>query len=328
MARWAVLIHTLTLALLTACTPILNLGREPLVRVTLQERESLFTTSRFLLIDISDMISASKSEKLFREGTSLVEDVHDALEEARHDRTIKAVIVRIDSPGGEVTASDIIRREILRYAEETEVPVVAQLMGVAASGGYYIATAADRIVAHPTTVTGSIGVLLVTLNVEGLENLIGIQVDAVTSGPHKDILSPFRAMTDDERAIVQGIVDDLHRRFVDAVSEGRGGEGGLDRAQIEALADGRIFTAQQALEAGLIDEVAYLPETIESLKEELGLRDVEVISYRRGARGDYSIYAQAPTPPAVQVDLINPEALSAGLRPGFYYLWAPGLSAR
>jgi protease-4 len=201
---------------------------------------------------------------------------------------------------------------------------VAEMMGMATSGGYYIASAADRIVAHPTTVTGSIGVMLLTLNVEGLENLVGVQVGAITSGTHKDILSPFRPMTDEEREIIQNIINSLYDRFLDVVEEGRG-EAGLTRERLRPLADGRIFTAQQALDAGLIDEISYLPDLVDSLKRDLGLRDVKVVSYRRGASGDYDIYSRGGAQPRVDVSLIDPKVLSRDLRPGFYYLWQPGL---
>ncbi|MBN1478031.1 signal peptide peptidase SppA [Candidatus Sumerlaeota bacterium] len=318
------LLPLLALTFLAGCVIIPGfpgLGRQEMRAVTLQEAESVWTRDRFLVVDIAGVISTEKSDGFFEEGTSLVEDLHDALEEAREDDHIRALIVRIDSPGGGVTASDIIHHEIQRYAEETEVPTVAMLMNTAASGGYYAAVAADRIVAHPTTVTGSIGVVLITMDVEGLEDLIGIQVSAITSGPHKDILSPFRAMTDEERALVQRVIDELHDQFIDAVAEGRPN---LSRDEIVALADGRIYTAQQALDAGLIDEVSHMPELIDSLSEELGLDDVEVITYRRGASGEYGLYSRAAMAPRLDIDLIDIEAVTRGLQPGFHYLWCIG----
>lgn len=321
--------HLLCLPLLVifmGCAPLFNLGREPLKTVIVREPERWWTWNRILILDVSGLITSGKTDEIFREGTSLVEDVHEALRRARKDPTIKGVIVRIDSPGGEVTASDIIHREIQRYAEETEVPVVAELMGLATSGGYYIASATDRIYAHPTSVTGSIGVLLLTINVEGLENLIGVQIGAITSAQHKDIMSPFRAMLPEERQIMQGIIDDLYGRFVDVVAANRA-DHQMTPARVRALADGRVFTARQALEAGLIDEIAYLPEVIEAVKDEAGIRDAEIITYKRGGRSssEYGLYSRAGAPaPQVNVNLIDRSVLSGGLEPGFYYLWRPG----
>jgi protease-4 len=253
-----------------------------------------------------------------------VQAMREALELAREDEHIKALILRIDSPGGGVTASDIMYHELLQYREETDVPVIAMLMGTAASGGYYIASAADRIVAHPTTVTGSIGVIVVGMNIQGLEDLVGVQVEAHTSGEHKDILSPFREMTDEERGIVQSVIDDMFGQFVDVVSAGRA-DHGLTRDQILTLADGRIYTAQQALDSGLVDEITYLPELIDDLKDEHDLRDVEVITYRRGYGASQTIYSRAPSMPSVDLNLISPKSVLGDLTPGFHYLWVPGL---
>jgi protease-4 len=314
------------LLLTTGCViiPLIPFGRQELREVTLMEADRFLTRSRFLVLDIQGTITGEKRDGFFEEGASLIEDVHGALEKAREDDNIEAVIVRIDSPGGAVTASDIIHREIMRYREETDVPVVAMLMQLATSGGYYVASAADEIVAHPTTVTGSIGVIVLSLNVEGLEDLVGVEVGAFTSGPHKDILSPFRSMTDEEREIIQAIVDEMYGRFIDVVAAGRA-EGGLSREQIAELADGRICTAEQAREQGLVDEIAYLPDLVESLKEELDLDDVRVITYRRGIGDDLGIYSRGPAFPSVDIDLIDAGAFTEGLGPGFYYLWVPGL---
>lgn len=310
--------------LLTGCIiiPFPSGGTSDLREITVMDSDRALTTSRFLIVDIDGPISMEKTSELFGEGTSMVEDVHDALERARDDHHIRALIVRINSPGGDPTASDIICSELRRYSEETGVPVVAHLLGTAASGGYYIATGAERIVAHPTTVTGSIGVLLMTLNVEGLEDLVGVRVGALTSGTHKDILSPFRPMTDEERGIIQSVINDLYGQFIHQVALNRTS---LTEQRIRELADGRIYTANQALEVGLIDEISDLPGLIDELKEELNLRDVEVIAYRRSG-GSGNIYSRAPmAAPRIELSLFNTDAITGGLDPGFYYLWIPGL---
>jgi protease-4 len=313
----------LALPLLTGCIVIPGipgLGRQDMQEVTVLEPDGWFVSDKYLLVDIDGVISEAKKKELLDEGTSMVEDVREALKRAREDHSIRAVILRINSPGGTVTASDMIHHEIREYSQETGIPVVAVMMDMAASGGYYIACAADRVVASPTTVTGSIGVLMLTVNVQGLEDLAGVEVGAITSGPYKDIMSPFRRMTDEERAIMQGVIDDMYARFVSTVVEGRH----LTPERTRELADGRIYTANQALEAGLVDEINYLPQVVDELKEEQGLDDVRVVSYRRQPYGgDYNLYSRSAVP-EINVSLIDSSALTQGLEPGFYYMWMPG----
>ena len=154
-----------------------------------------------------------------------------------------------------MTASDIIFRELQSYKRTSGVPVIAVMMDVAASGGYYIALAADTIIAHPTTVTGSIGVIMITLNAEGLMQKIGLAANAIKSGERKDMGSPFRALTPEERAIFQAVIDDLQRQFVGHLVERRK----IAPAAAATLADGRIYTADQALAHHLIDQIGYMP---------------------------------------------------------------------
>src|SRR5262249_9481248 len=161
----------------------------------------------------------------------------------------KAVIVRINSPGGTVTASDIMFKELQMFKQTAKVPVVAVLMDVAASGGYYVALGADTIVAHPTTVTGSIGVIMLTLDAEGLMHKLGGSAAAIKSGERKDMGSPFRAMTLEERQIFQIVIDGLQGQFLTRLVESR--KIPMDAAK--RIADGRVYTAQQALDLRLID---------------------------------------------------------------------------
>jgi len=149
-----------------------------------------------------------------------------------HD--VKAVVLRVNSPGGTVTASDIIYRELMLFRERTKVPVVAVMMDVAASGGYYLAMATDAILVHPSTVTGSIGVIMLTVNAKGLLEKVGVEANAITSGPRKDMGSPFRTMTSEEKAIFQGVIDSFYQRFLTVVQEGRPE---LSADQIKKLAD-------------------------------------------------------------------------------------------
>src|SRR5207244_8728631 len=171
---------------------------------------------------------------------------------ADHAHT-EALLLRINSPGGTVTASDIIYHEIMAVKEKRKIPVVAVIMDLGASGGYYIAVAGDRIIAHPTSVTGSVGVIMLRVNAEGLLQKIGVEASAIKSGAKKDIGSPFRPMTEDERAIFQSMINGFFSRFLDVVSKGRS----LPADQLKVIADGRVLTRPQALQLGLVEQVGY-----------------------------------------------------------------------
>jgi protease-4 len=166
------------------------------------------------------------------------------------DDRVKAVLLRINSPGGSVGAVQEIYTELKRCKDKGK-KIVVSMGDVAASGGYYLASAADRIVAEPGTITGSIGVILEFGNLEGLFQKVGVRLEVVKRGAHKDIGSPARPLTPEERRMLQASIDDAYAQFVDAVVQGRK----LSPGRAHALADGRIFTGRQALEAGLVDEL-------------------------------------------------------------------------
>jgi protease-4 len=173
------------------------------------------------------------------------------------DPSIKAVVLRIDSPGGGVVASQEIYNAV-RNAKKEGKKVVASLGTVAASGGYYVAAAADRIVANPGTLTGSIGVKMEFASVERLLDKIGVKGMVVKAGEYKDVGSPLRDMTEEEKRLLQGVIDDVHEQFIEAVAGGRG----LTQADVKAVADGRIFTGRQALSLKLVDELGDLSDSI------------------------------------------------------------------
>jgi len=172
--------------------------------------------------------------------------------------SVKAIVLRIDSPGGGVVPSQEIYDAVKRVRNKNNKMVVASMGTVAASGGYYIAAATDRIIANPGTLTGSIGVIMELANLEGLLKKIGVESLVVKSGQYKDIGSPLRKMSEGERRILQSVMDDVHRQFILAVAEGRS----LDEAEVQPLADGRIFTGRQAREMKLVDELGDLDDAI------------------------------------------------------------------
>jgi protease-4 len=193
-------------------------------------------------------------------------------------------------------------------------------MDVGASGGYYAALAADTIVAHPTSVTGSIGVVMLTVNAQGLMEKIGVAPMAIKSGAMKDAGSPFRALNPDERAVFQSVIDDMFARFVKLVAESRK----LSESRVRAFADGRIYTAEQARELGLVDRVAYLDEVIAMAKKAAGVPEARVIMYHRPKEYRASIYAATPTsPPTAETALAHLAGMLGGSGPRFMYLWWP-----
>jgi protease-4 len=278
---------------------------------------------KVLLLDIDGEITDSDAAGVLgwvlSEGT--VSRVRDQLDLAEKHGDIKAIIVRIDSPGGSPTASDAVYRQLLDFKRKHSTPIHAQMMSVAASGGYYIAMAADRIAANRTTITGSIGVVMMGVNLTGLMDKIGVADQTFTSGPFKDAGSFLRPMKSAERKQLQSVVDDLYLQFVDVVDEGRPD---LTKEEVKKLADGRIYSAQQALAVGLVDEIAPLEETIESVRKEIGASEVRVVAYHRGRESPSNIFSRSMI--RADVELVPSDPVSRlWPRPGFYFLWWPGV---
>lgn len=198
--------------------------------------------------------------------------VVDLLKKYRKDDRIKAIIVRIDSPGGSTAASQEIYREIQQTALKKRI--VASMGNVAASGGYYVALPAHKIMANPATLTGSIGVIMEFTNIQELLNKIGVTMEAVKSGQYKDIGSPGRKMKLEERRLLEEVIKNVHRQFVDVVVKGRK----LPKEQVEQIADGRIFTGEQAKALGLVDELGSFEDAVDLTKKISGLSgDVKMI---------------------------------------------------
>jgi protease-4 len=244
--------------------------------------------------------------------------VREELEKASRDPKVRAVVLKINSPGGTVTASDIVFQEIDLFRQRTKLPIVAVMMDVAASGGYYIALAADTIVAHPTSVTGSIGVIMLTLNADGLLQKIGVTTTAIKSGPLKDMGSPLRALTPEERAIFQSVIDDLYGQFVAKVANRRK----IPLETARRLGDGRVYTAQQALADKLVDRIGYVPDALAVARDAAGLREARVIVYQRPREYRATYYAGARGEGDVDLSLAQVAKLVVS-GPKFLYLWWP-----
>jgi len=306
----------------TACT--IDLGS--LTRVQPLTETVVFGDSgpKLLMIELEGLLSESASRNPFGPRMpSIVAHVQEALDRAKEDGDVAGLLLQIRSPGGTAAGSETLLHLIQEWKAETGLPVVAHMQGMATSGGYYVAMAADHVVAHPTTVTGSIGVVFAGLNFSGLMDKVGIQNQTFTSGPYKDTGSPFRSMREDERAEIQGVIDDLHARFEEVVDAGRPG---LDAEEVARLADGRIFTAPRALEAGLIDQVGYLDDSVRALEERAGLERSRVVVYHRPSEYRDNLYTRSRQP-ALSLDVDVIDLGQVFLPPGFYYVWPPAVSA-
>jgi protease-4 len=277
---------------------------------------------KVLLIDIKGAISNKKQVSALGTQTKvgMVDRVREVLKKAEKDDDVKALILRINTPGGTVTSSDIIYHEIKTFKEKKQIKVYAVVMDLAASGGYYIAQAADQIIVHPTSLTGSIGVIALKVNLSGLMDKVGVDFEVVKSGDHKDFLSPFRSLTTDERIIFQKTIDDLHQRFVSTIEDNRKQ---LSREEIANLADGRIYTSQQALDSKLIDKIAYMDEAEEFIKKDLGLDQLSFVVYHRSGQYKSNIYSSSPVPPSINFNYINLNFFPETPGPNFMYLWMP-----
>jgi protease IV len=315
-----VLVGTLLLA---GCS-VISIDLTPRVRPLEEETVEGHGEAKILMMDVSGFISDESPGGTLTIGTPpahvpMLVRVREELKKAQRDAKVRAVVVRINSPGGTVTASDIIFRELEQFRNATGVPIVASMMDVAASGGYYIALAADTIVAHPTTVTGSIGVIMISVNAEGLMQKVGLVANTIKSGERKDMGSPFRPLTAEERAIFQSVIDDLQRQFVAKVVERRR----LPEATARGLADGRIYTAPQALDKGLVDAIGYMPDALAAARTASGVAEAKIIVYKRPREYQATYYAQTRTEAHALDTTLERFATLAGSGPRFLYLWSP-----
>lgn len=197
------------------------------------------------------------------------------LDHAAADPYVEGILIRVNSPGGGVVESDEIYNRIQDIKEQYEKPIYVSMGSMAASGGYYIAAPADKIFAHSSTITGSLGVIMQSINVAELADKLGVKAETLTSGQHKDIMSSFREMTPEDRAILQSIIDDAYEDFVNVIATGRN----MTKEEVRAIADGRIYSGKQALELNLIDNLGSYENALEVLIDDIGLGQLDVIQY-------------------------------------------------
>lgn len=294
---------------------------DPLKESILQGTEK----GKVLVVSLQGVISTRPREGTLRTLPSMVQEVISQLRMAEKDEEIKCLLLKVDSPGGTATASDILYNEILAFKERTQAKIVVSMMDIAASGGYYVSLPADIIFAHPTTITGSIGVVFMRPNVTGLMDKIGFTMDVNKSGKNKDMGSPFRRPTADETQMLQDLTDGLADRFLKLVEKHRG----LEETALSAISTARVYLPAEAKALGLIDNIGYLDDALaESLKISGLPEKAKVVVYRRTLFPNDNLYnplttrSNIQTQPLLDLGLQN---TAAHLSPGFYYVWTPGL---
>jgi protease-4 len=271
---------------------------------------------KIVVINVSGIIGAAATPIGSASGVS-TDQIRQQLRQAADDPLVKAVILHIDSPGGSAVVSDQIWQTVTDFKKEHHIPVVAQFGDTAASGGYYIATAADKIVANAASLTGSIGVIMEFYDASGLLNKIGVSADVVKSGPYKDIGSLTRPATPDERAILQSVVNDAYVQFVQRVADGRK----LDVEKIRQLGDGRVYTGVQAKENGLVDELGNLDEAVSEAKSLADISSATVVEYGQSNLLQSLLSGYAST--SLSSQLMSLSGRSGAPTTGLQYIWRP-----
>jgi protease-4 len=276
---------------------------------------------KIAIIPVDGMLLDAKSGGLLQADENPMSLFVEEFDQAAADDSVKAVVLRVNSPGGAVTTSDTMYDAVLKFKAKTHKPVIASAQEVDASGAYYVSCAADKIVATPTSIVGSIGVIFETFDVVGTMKLIGVQSDAIKSAEFKDIGSPFKHMTPQERQLMQDMVNEYYARFKSIVTAHRS----IKQDDFTMVTDGRVFSGEKAQGLGLVDQVGRLDDALDIARQMSGSPDASVVMYKRPYGFSGSIYADDFVPNPKSSDDINLRLpLAQELLPsGFYYLWQP-----
>lgn len=288
-----------------------------------------FLKSFFLFLGISCLLTlilgiiftaASKKEQYGKPKIAIVrvdgvilssKKIISLMEKYNKNPTVKGIVLRVDSVGGGVAPSQEIHEEVKKI-QKSGKKVVVSMGSVAASGGYYIACGADKIVANPGTMTGSIGVIMEFPNFQELMKVVGMKSSVIKSGKYKDIGSPARKMTSDEKNLLQGVIDNVYEQFVSAISEGRH----LKKSEVRSLADGRIFSGERAKELKLVDELGGLQKAVEEAAKMCNVKDYDILEEKESTTLS-ALLSEALSGTAKHFNLINPGFA------GFEYRWSP-----
>lgn len=313
-----ILLITLALIWLSGCISFTPKEKWEEQFVTGDENSS----NKILMIPVEGLImnQAGGHSTLSRD-TCTPDKINELLQFAAKDKAIKGIILAVNSPGGGVTASDIIYRTIKEFKQKyPDKKVIALMQDTAASGGYYISCSADYMMAHPTSVTGSIGVISMFFVLKDLMGKIGVDTVVVKSGKAKDIGSPFREMTKEETEFMQRIIDEMYNRFLDTVAEGR--RNILTRDEIKTLADGRILTGQEARDAKLVDSIGYLSDAYNKSLEFANVKSARVIRYQKQSGLFDNLFMSQTSP--LNLNYLADIVLRSNTSQ-FMYLWMPSL---
>jgi protease IV len=293
----------------------------PIVASVIRPARDPQRASRLAVIDVDGVVLNQNREGVYDSGENPVAAFREKLEAAASDQRVAAIVIRINSPGGGVTACDILAEELDRFKAATRKPVVACLMDVATSGAFYLALAADWIVAHPTGLTGGIGVVFNHINLQDAMAQLNVTDDPIKAGSHIDMGSVTKPLEPQTRALLQEMADGFRQRFLDRVTKLRPG---MTKADHGTIADGRIVVAAQALKLHLVDRLGYIEDALGEAEHLAGISDAEVVLYGRSGSPARSLYAIAPGPPRLSdaIPLSYP-GLDRAKLPTFLYLWQP-----
>ncbi len=287
---------------------------------TTVEPGSGFAPPKVVIIEVEGMLANARTGGLLQAQENKLSLFTQQMDKAAGDPSVKAVVLRINSPGGTVTCSDTMYEMIKKFRETTRKPVIADTQEVTASGAYYVACGCDKIVAHPTSVVGSIGVIFQTFEVSDAMAKLGITSNAIASGPFKEMGSPFKRLQPDERALMQQMVDEYYARFLNVVTTNRH----IDPAHLKEATDGRVFSGEKAVEIGLADQTGLLDDAIALAKSMGNSPTAEVVMYKRPYGYSGSIYSSTSIqPPRSDVMRLEIPAADDLVPTGFYYLWQP-----
>jgi len=299
--------------------------RQQLEETQIRKDRGLFVFDKIAIIDVDGLLVNRRKHRWMRVGDNPVSLFIEKLDKAAADPHVKAVVLRLNSPGGTVAASDIMYHRLRQFRSETGKPVVVCFLDLGCSGAYYLACGCDGIIAQPTTVTGNIGTVFQTFSVAGTMDKIGVKTVTIKSGELKDIASPLHDLSPQERSVLEGIIKHLYEQFLKVVQEGRKT---IEEQHLQKLADGRVFTASEALQEGLIDRIGYLTDGITWAKEMAGVDKTQVVMYHRSLDYTANVYGSATSGAGGLGPLINVELpdwlTSSGAQ--FLYLWQPGIN--
>lgn len=295
-------------------------GDGPVLPMPVSGGEAGCHAPRVAILDVDGLLLNSDASGPYSWGENPVSLFREKLDAIAADARVGAVVVRINSPGGSVTATDIMWRDLQAFRSATGKPVVACLMDVGTGGAYYLATASDRIIAHPTTITGGIGVILNLYNLREVMAQFNVLPQLIKAGANIDLGTSVAALTPDARKLLQTMADEFHARFREVVERARPN---IDAAE-DSTFDGRVFTARQALDRHLIDQIGYLDDAVAFAKQLAHLDQAQVVVFHRCNDSAHSPYAMTPNVPLQSTwSPFSVPGLERSRLPTFLYLWQP-----